>query len=159
MRVGLPRWVDSNFLIPEQRSRTRGFMVELHHDGTTVVCTDLSWRLNTENGIPLNTVALSTVVHEAVALIDTFRPTRDPDSPAEITATVAVKPMGLALIAYGPDFGGDQLVVMEETRRPKRLLPAVTELPPVASDGTLRSCARELESGLLNQFGIQVHHY
>ncbi len=56
-RVGLRRWVESTFLIPEYRTSRRGVMVELHHDGSVVVCADLSTRLEADSGIPVNTAA------------------------------------------------------------------------------------------------------
>jgi hypothetical protein len=46
--------------------------------------------------------------------------------------------------------------VVEETRRPKRLLPSSTELAPNADDEALRECAYELASGLLHQFGMEL---
>ncbi|WP_237539756.1 MULTISPECIES: ATP-binding protein [unclassified Streptomyces] len=156
MRVGLRRWVDSNFLVPERRSSGRGTMVELHHDGTITVSTDLAHGLGHGDGIAVNTQVLRVIVLEAVALADTLRQRLTPDSPVDITATVATASTDHRLLPFGE--GSGQFAPIPYARRPRRLLPASTELAPNADDETLRECAHELASGLLHQFGLIEHH-
>ncbi|WP_328978419.1 ATP-binding protein [Streptomyces canus] len=155
MRVGLRRWVDSNFLVPDRRGRGRDVMVELHHDGTVTVSAELAHGLPPHDGIPVNTQVLQIVVLEAVALADAFRQHLAADSSLNITATVATVDAGNRLLPFGNGYG--QFALIADTRRPPRLLPASTELAPNADDETLRECAHELASGLLHQFGINVH--
>jgi hypothetical protein len=50
MRVGLRRWVESTFLVPERRGKSRGVMVELHHDGTAGIAVDLAHGLGHGGG-------------------------------------------------------------------------------------------------------------
>lgn len=152
MWVGLRRWVDSNFLAPDRRGSGRGVMVELHHDGTVIVSADLAHGLGHEAGIAVNTQVLHIVALEAVALADALRRRRAPDSPVDITATVATASPDHRLLPFSNGYG--QFALMAGARHPKRLLPSSTELAPNADDATLRECAHELSSGLLHQFGI-----
>ncbi|SFL69241.1 AlbA family DNA-binding domain-containing protein [Streptomyces pini] len=157
MRVGLRRWVDSNFLVPELRTNGHGAMVELHYDGAVVVCVDLTGTLESD-GIPVDTQVLSTVVMEAVAVTDVYRRQRAVDGPVEITAAIAssmddkrpsLRPV---LQPYRPGLGSVRPV--ERARQPRRVLPSATELSPTADDAALRAAVAELVSGLLHQFGI-----
>ncbi|TFV34143.1 hypothetical protein E4K10_44935 [Streptomyces sp. T1317-0309] len=54
MRVGLRRWVESTFLVPERRGRSRGVMVELHHDGTVAIAVAslTAWATAAAVGVP-----------------------------------------------------------------------------------------------------------
>ncbi|MEU0184302.1 hypothetical protein ABZ312_24430 [Streptomyces sp. NPDC006207] len=155
MRVGLRRWVESTFLVPERRGRSRGVMVELHHDGTVAIAVDLAHGLGHGGGIAVNTQTLQVVVREAVALADAFRRHRAPDSSLDITATVTTGTKGSRLLPFGGNPSGYALY--PDTRHPRRLMPASTELAPHADDAALRECAHELSTGLLHQFGINVH--
>ncbi|MGV9942390.1 AlbA family DNA-binding domain-containing protein [Streptomyces sp. NPDC003401] len=155
MSVGLRRWVDSSFLVPDRRLHGRDAMVELHHDGTVTVSAELSHGLPPHDGVPVNTQVLTIVVLEAVALADTFRRRLAADSSLDITATVATAGTGNRLLPFGKGLG--QFALMANTRRPHRLLPASTELAPNADDTVLRDRAHELASGLLHQFGIDLH--
>lgn len=152
MRVGLRRWVDSSFLVPDRRGCGRGVMVELHHDGTVTVSADLSHGLEHGDGIAVNTQVLDVVVLEALVLADTFRRRLAADSPVDLTAIVATANTDHRLLPFGNGFGA--YAPMPNARHPRRLLPASTELAPNADDETLRESARELASGLLHQFGI-----
>lgn len=151
MRAGLRRWADSSFLAPDQRTGGRGVMAELHHDGTVTVSANLSHGLGHGGGITVDTGVLRVVVPEAVALADAFRRHLAPDSPLDITATVTTGGTDHRLLPMGH---GPALIA--NTRHPKRLLPASTELAPNADDEVLRDCSHELTSGLLHQFGITV---
>ncbi|WP_229697655.1 AlbA family DNA-binding domain-containing protein [Streptomyces lasiicapitis] len=152
VRVGLRRWTESTFLIPEYRTSSRAVMVELHHDGSVVVAADLSTRLEIDSGIPVDTSVVRTLAREAVCAADAHRLDRAADTTVEITATVATAGTEQRLVPYGDGYGSPQPV--ETTRRPKRLMPASTELAPNADDQALRDCAKELAEGLLHQFGI-----
>lgn len=155
LRVGLRRWTESNFLIPDRRADkdSRGAMVEFHHDGTVVVCVDLSTRLASGDDVAVNTQVLSNAVGEAVCLADAHRLHRAADTAIEITATVSARP-GRRLVPFGS--GYERPAPVRDARHPKRLLPASANLFPAADDDSLRACAHELNCGLLHQFGINV---
>lgn len=162
MGVGLRRWVDSSFLVPDIRTSGRGVMVELHHDGAVTVSANLSHGLEgiedlerDPRGVAVNTQTLQSVVREAVALTDTFRQHQAADSPVDITATVATEGADHRLVPFGNGRGA--FAVLHNTRRPRRLRPSSTQLMPNADAGVLLDCAHELAAGLLRQFGINVH--
>ncbi len=155
MQVGLCRWIDSTFLVPERRTDLRGVVVELHHDGTATVSVDLPHGLRRSAGSSitlLNTVVLDNAVVEAVALADAFRSFRTPESPVEVVASVAKDNADDRLAPVRKRY--DDMQVIPDTRRPLRLLPASTQLPPQADDAVLRESAHELSTGLLHQFGL-----
>ncbi|MFI8930725.1 DEAD/DEAH box helicase [Streptomyces sp. NPDC053474] len=152
LRVGLRRWVESTFLIPEYRTSRRGVMVEFHHDGSVVLCVDLSTRLEADSGVPVDAAVVRSLAREAVCAADAHRQHRAPDTTAEITAIVVTADEKQRLIPVDYGFGGPQPV--EGTRRPLRLRPASTELPPHADDQILQESATELTEGLLHQFGL-----
>ncbi|MER6374046.1 ATP-binding protein [Streptomyces mirabilis] len=154
MRVGLRRWVDSSFLVPDRRTSSRGVMVELHHDGTVTVSVDLSHGLGHGDGIAVNTQVLRIVVLEAVAVADAFRQHLSPDSPVDITATVATANTDHRLLPIGNGYG--EFALIPDARHPRRFLPASTGLAPNADAEALRECAHELATGLLHQFGIEL---
>lgn len=156
MRVGLRRWVDSNFLVHTTRADDRGVMVELHHDGTVTVSANLSYKQapGADGGIPVDTEVLRTVVREAVVLADTLRRRLAPDSPLDITATVAKVNRDRRLMPFSAGFG--RLAPIANARYPRRLLPASTELASNVDDGALLEYAQELANGLLHQFGISL---
>ncbi|MFE6284592.1 helix-turn-helix domain-containing protein [Streptomyces sp. NPDC057877] len=153
VRVGLRRWIGSNFLVPDRRSRGRGALIELHHDGSVVVCVDVSTHLAAGDDTAVDTLVLRTVAQEALVLADLHRLHRAPDTAVEITATVATTSTGRRLVPFDYDWG--RMEVVEGTRRPKRLLPSSSELAPNADGEALRECAREVASGLLHQFGME----
>lgn len=152
VRVGLRRWIASNLLNPERRTRGRGVLIELHHDGTVVVCADLSWHLAAGDDTAVDTRVLGSIARESVALADSHRLHRAPDTAVEITATVATTSTERRLVPFDYDFGNMERV--DGARHPRRLLPSSTELSPNADNETLRECAHELASGLVHQFGI-----
>ncbi|WP_019065421.1 AlbA family DNA-binding domain-containing protein [Streptomyces prunicolor] len=145
VRVGLRRWIASNLLTPNRRTPTRGILVELHHDGTVIVCADLSANLAAGDHTAVDTRVLRIVALEAVVLADIHRLHRAPDTAVEITATIATAATDRRLTPFELDFGSMELV--DGARHPKRLLPSSTELAPNADDDTLRECAHELASG------------
>ncbi|WP_329054786.1 hypothetical protein OG873_36190 [Streptomyces violaceus] len=155
MQVGLRRWIDSSFLVPERREDLRSVMVELHHDGTVTAGVDLTHGLRRSAGssvTPLNTVVLDNAVIEAVALAAAFRSFRTPDSPVDIVASIAKDNADDRLAPVHKRY--DDTQVIPDTRRPPRLLPASTQLPPQTDDAVLRESAHELSTGLLHQFGL-----
>lgn len=155
MRVGLRRWIDSTFLVPDRREDRRGVMVELHHDGTVTAAVDLTHGLRRSAGSSvtlLSTVAMDNTVIEAVTLADTFRTIRTPDSPVDLVAAVAKDNADDRLVPVFKHY--DDIRVLPDTRRPLRLAPSFTELPPQADDAVLRERAHELATGLLHQFGL-----
>jgi hypothetical protein len=159
MQVGLRRWIDSNLA---RQDRVRGATVELHHDGAVTVCVNLSWALGGIDGAmgggvvgaPVDVRVMSSAVYEAIALIETSRRRRAADTPVDVTALISATRPGPLIAA---DFrGGFPPSVFEGARAPWTILPASTELPPVSDEETLRACANELDSGLLNQFGLET---
>ncbi|MEU0001858.1 ATP-binding protein [Streptomyces microflavus] len=156
--VGLRRWVASNLLVPDQRTSARGVMAELHHDGSTILCVEVSSDAHQlGDRIPVDTWLLNAAITDAVGIVEAFRLSRAPDTSVDITATVAVTAADSerpALVPIGYQWG--RSAVIEDCRHPARLLPASTELGPVADDEILRACVAELRSGLLNQFGVTV---
>ncbi|MFJ2651582.1 helix-turn-helix domain-containing protein [Streptomyces sp. NPDC087420] len=158
MHVGLRRWVASNFLVPDQRTSARRVMAELHHDGSVVLCVALGENTpQLGDLVPVDTWLLNAVITDAVAVCDAFRLSRTPDTSFDITATLATTAPDSeqpALAPIGYRYGRSSVV--EDSRHPVRLLPASTELTPVADDETLKACVAELRNGLLNQFGLTV---
>ncbi|MFE9847154.1 AlbA family DNA-binding domain-containing protein [Streptomyces goshikiensis] len=159
MHVGLRRWVDSNILVPELRSSQAGAMVELHHDGGVVVCVDLSHPLPSQIGAAMvDTSTLPTAVGEAVAVIDTHRRRRQLDSTVDITAAIVADSLDGSEFRFLPfGYGSGQPRPIERARQPLRVLPATTELPPIADDEVLQATGKELIEGLLHQFGINTY--
>ncbi|MFD6115585.1 helix-turn-helix domain-containing protein [Streptomyces yangpuensis] len=140
-------------------ARQAGAMVELHHDGGVVVCVDLSHPMASQIGAALvDTWTLPTALGEAVAVIDAHRRRRLLDSTVDITAAIVADGNN------GPDFrfiacgyGNGQPRAIERARQPLRVIPATTELPPIADDDVLQATGKELVEGLLHQFGINAH--
>ncbi|MFJ6486683.1 MULTISPECIES: AlbA family DNA-binding domain-containing protein [unclassified Streptomyces] len=159
MHVGLRRWVDSNILVPELRGTQAGAMVELHHDGGVVVCVDLSHPMPSQIGAALvDTWTLPTALGEAVAVIDAHRRRRLLDSTVDITAAIVADGNNgpdFRFLACGYDIGQPRAI--ERARQPLRVIPATTELPPIADDDVLQATGKELVEGLLHQFGINAH--
>ncbi|MFE2251668.1 hypothetical protein [Streptomyces lavendulae] len=58
-------------------------------------------------------------------------------------------------LAYG--YGSGQPRPIEQAGQPLRVLPATTELPPIADDEVLQATGKELVEGLLHQFGINAY--
>lgn len=159
MHVGLRRWVDSNILVLELRSSQAGAMVELHHDGGVVVCVDLSHPLPSQIGAAMvDTSTLPTALGEAVAVIDTHRRRRQLDSTVDITAAIVADSNNGSEFRFLPfGYGSGQPRPIERARQPLRVLPATTELPPIADDEVLQATGKELVEGLLHQFGINTY--
>ncbi|MET8676102.1 ATP-binding protein [Streptomyces sp. NPDC004647] len=166
LRVGLRRWVETNFMVPSRREKTRGVMLELHDDGSVVVAVELSWNLTTVffADFGVDTDVLVSSVYETVALLHEYQQARGEDSPVDITAAVSAdletkggRPdrAGHAFVPFRSESGRPEVV--EWARQPVQLLPVATALSPAVDDTTLRACAEELASGLLNQFGIDLH--
>ncbi|MGW6971644.1 AlbA family DNA-binding domain-containing protein [Streptomyces sp. NPDC054952] len=159
MHVGLRRWVDSNILVPELRGSQAGAMVELHHDGGVVVCVDLSHPMSSQIGAALvDTWTLPTALSEAVAVIDAHRRRRLLDSTVDLTAAIVADSNNgseFRFLPYG--YGSGQPRAIERARQPLHVLPATTELPPIADDEVLQTTGKELIEGLLHQFGINAH--
>lgn len=78
-----------------------------------------------------------------------------PDSPVDITATVATANTDHRLLPIGNGHG--KFALIPDARHPRRFLTASTGLAPNADAEALRECAHELATGLLHQFGIEVH--
>lgn len=156
-RAGLRRWVVSNFLTSAEASGTRPVFAELHHDGTSVLATNLSWRAlgqreDVKVPLPVRTDILAPAACDAVALATELRRSLLADSALDVIATVVAHPGQPHFTAVTDDYG--HAIVPDYARRPPRFLPSTAEIPPAPGTETLREVARDLSAGILNQFGL-----
>ncbi|MEU6299254.1 hypothetical protein [Streptomyces erythrochromogenes] len=106
----------------------------------------------------VDTWTLPTALGEAVAVIDAHRRRRLLDSTVDITAAIVADGNNgpdFRFLACGYDIGQPRAI--ERARQPLRVIPATTELPPIADDDVLQATGKELVEGLLHQFGINTH--
>ncbi|NUK07823.1 ATP-binding protein [Streptomyces lunaelactis] len=159
-RRGLRRWVISNTLPASDSIIRRPVFVELHHDGTTVLAADLSWKAlerleGTNVTCPVPVDAVASAAFEAVALAAEFRRALLDDSASDVTALVVAPPDYREPFVPVVREMGTFVTIPDYARRPPRLLPATSEIPAAADADVLRSVAEELRAGIVNQFGLE----
>ncbi|TQK49799.1 hypothetical protein FBY35_0067 [Streptomyces sp. SLBN-118] len=156
----LGRWVISNTLAASDSISGRPVIVELHHDGTTVLAADLSWKAlesltDTQASCPVRIDAVASAAFDAVALAAEFRRALLDDSASDVTALVVAPPDYREPFVPVTTEMGSFVTIPDYARRPPRLLPATSEIPAASDADVLRSVAEELRAGIVNQFGLE----
>ncbi|MEV5355771.1 ATP-binding protein [Streptomyces sp. NPDC052693] len=157
-RPGLRRWVFST--LPLRMGRE--IYTELHHDGSTVLAVNLSWKvLRTEDMADLRTSGplvgvdiLGASCRDALVLAHELARHLGVDSAVNVTATITTvdpEPLTPVVTEYGafrtiPDYA----------RRPRRIQPVTTLINPADDDDRLRASAQESFTDLIHQFGINA---
>ncbi|MEV6179885.1 ATP-binding protein [Streptomyces sp. NPDC052015] len=159
-RRGLRRWVISNALTATDSVSGRPVVIELHHDGTTVLAADLSWKAlerleGTNVACPVLIDAVTAAAFDAVALATELRRALLDDSAADVTALVAAPPDYRDPFVPVLTEHGTFVSIPDYARRPPRLLPGTSEIPAAADTDVLRGVAEELRAGIVNQFGLE----
>ncbi|WP_432106054.1 AlbA family DNA-binding domain-containing protein [Streptomyces sp. bgisy091] len=169
-RVGLRRWTDGNFLTLAGPPAGRLAMVELHHDGTVVYAVDVSslaYRAKAPVGlqVPVEVQIVQNGICDAVALAHETARTRHLNSSFDLLATI-VRDSDSHQEGLTRRFPGFIAVlerrrgvfeVPKEGRCPVAMRQTPYELAPRAGIADLLAAAQSLASGLINQFGIELH--
>lgn len=158
-RRGLRRWVISNTLAASDSISGRPVFVELHHDGTTVLAADLSWKAlerleGTIVTCPVRVDVVASAAFDAVALAAEFRRALLDDSASDVTALVVAPDCREPFVPVITEMGSF-VTIPDYARRPPRLLPATSEIPATSDADVLRGVAEELRAGIVNQFGLE----
>ncbi|MFI1890701.1 helix-turn-helix domain-containing protein [Streptomyces jumonjinensis] len=155
-RPGLRRWMCSTL----ELSYNREIITELHHDGTVVMATNLSWLRDVEEppgedgDIPVYERLVDACSHDLVATVQQLQRSLRLDSTQQMTATITTtgKPRALAPFTDVHGIGRDSTPPF--ARRPHHIQPVHTLLSPTAGDDEGRSTAEEIRTDLMNQFGL-----
>ncbi|GAA3017706.1 AlbA family DNA-binding domain-containing protein [Streptomyces fulvorobeus] len=135
-RPGLRRWISSTMEIDYDRSS----MVELHHDGTVTLATNLSWRPASEeergfaqeagvvDALPVSQRVVAAACGDFVTIVQELQRNLRLDSTQQITATIYASDGPQALEARTAHFGGGREVTPPYTRRPHHIQPVHTLL-------------------------------
>ncbi|MFD4233359.1 helix-turn-helix domain-containing protein [Streptomyces sp. NPDC058542] len=158
---GLRRWVASTM----ESEYDRNTMIELHHDGTVTLATDLSWRpyaveqrsLAEEGigeGLPVPQRLVTATCADFVAIVQEMQRKLRLDSTQQITATIYASDGPEALEPRTADFDGGRESTPPYTRRPHHIQPVHTLLPPIADNEEAARVSEELSTDLMSQFGL-----
>ncbi|MEV0936376.1 ATP-binding protein [Streptomyces phaeochromogenes] len=158
-RPGLRRWIFST-LSPRTG---REIHTELHHNGSTVLAVNLSWRaLRPRDAEPQAPGLLVDTDITAAACRDTLALARElarhlgVDSSSHVQAVItAAGPAPLAPIVT--EHGGAFRHVPDRVRRPRRIQTVTASVGPADDDDRLGASAQELFTDLMHQFGITGH--
>ncbi|MFJ9891605.1 helix-turn-helix domain-containing protein [Streptomyces sp. NPDC091287] len=160
-RPGLRRWVASTMEIDDNRNS----MIELHHDGTVTLATNVSWRPYAEEqrslaeegvneALPVSQRVVAAACGDFVTIVQELQRKLRLDSTQQITATIYASDGPGALEARTADFGGGREVAPPCTRRPHHIQPVHTLLPPIADNEETARVSEELSNDLMSQFGL-----
>ncbi|WP_161194978.1 ATP-binding protein [Streptomyces sp. SID8367] len=158
-RPGLRRWVFST-LSPRMG---REIHSELHHDGSTVLAANLTWRawprqpagVRTD-GLPVDTDITAAACRDALAQARELARHLGQDSSCHVQAAITTfesQPL-IPIVTHG---GGDFRDIADRARHPRRIQTVTTQVNPADDDEQLRAGAQELLTDLSNQFGINSH--
>ncbi|MEV6117723.1 ATP-binding protein [Streptomyces sp. NPDC052109] len=155
-RPGLRRWVFST-LYPRLG---RPVYAELHHDGSTVLAANLSWKALRDpagletTGILVDADVVGAACRDVLALAHDVARQLGVDSSVSVTAVIATaEPAPLMpVVTEHSSFRS----IPDQARRPRRIQPVTALMTPVDEDDVLRASAQELFTDLMHQFGITV---
>lgn len=158
-RPGLRRWVFSTF--PPRVGRE--IYAELHHDGSTVLAANLSWKARRGDFLPGPDVTdlLVDVDVAGACCRDVLASARElarhlgVDSSVHVTAAiVTAEPTPMTPIVTEQ---GSFRSVPDRARRPRRIQPVTALVSPADEDDLLRETSQETFTDLMHQFGITAY--
>jgi hypothetical protein len=155
-RSGLRRWVFST--LPLRTGRE--IYTELHHDGSTVLAVNLSWKAlraddtadRAAHGLLVDADIVGASCRDALALAHELARHLGVDSSVHVTATITTgepTPMAPVVTEYGAF-----RTIPDHARRPRRIQSVTTLITPADEDDHLRASAQEILTDLMHQFGI-----
>ncbi|MFE3906320.1 helix-turn-helix domain-containing protein [Streptomyces sp. NPDC059153] len=157
-RPGLRRWVVQTLTLGTGRE----IHAELHHDGTTVLAANLSWKALRPDALaeaPEGSLLLHQDFTEAccqdfaAVALELARRTRV-DSALHLTAVIASSTGSAPLAPVVSEHGGAFMSMPAYARRPHRIQPVTSTLSPHGGDTALHEAAQELFTDLTTQFGL-----
>lgn len=158
-RPGLRRWVFST--LPLRMGRE--IYTELHHDGSTVLAVNLSWKAlraddmadPAASDILVDADIVGASCRDALALAHELTRHLGVDSSVNVTATITTaEPVPLTPVIT--EYGGFRSIP-DHAHRPRRIQPVTALITPADEDDHLRASAQEAFTDLMHQFGITVH--
>ncbi len=162
-RPGLRRWVSSTMEIDYNRNS----LVELHHDGTVTLATNVSWypassserqsfaeEAGVVDALPVRQHVVAAACDDFLITIQELQRRLSLDSTQQITATIYASNGPWALEARTAVFGDGRESTPPYTRRPHHIQPVHTLLPPIADDEEVARVSEELSNDLMSQFGL-----
>ncbi|GHA71903.1 hypothetical protein GCM10010372_83540 [Streptomyces tauricus] len=155
-RPGLRRWVFTTLSPPTGRE----IHTELHHDGSTVLAVNLSFRaLRSRDAEPQAVGSLVDTDVTAAACRDTLALARElarhlgVDSSSHVRAAItSAEPTPLTPVVT--EHGGAFRDIPDRARRPRRIQTVTTSVNPADEDDLLQESAQELFTDLMHQFGL-----
>jgi hypothetical protein len=158
-RPGLRRWVFST--LPHRMGR--GLYTELHHDGSTVMAANLSWKADRGEfragpdvtGVLVDVDVAGACCRDTLALARELARHLGADSAVHVTAAIVTAepvPMTPVITEYG-----EFRAVPDQARRPRRIQPVTSLVSPADEDDLLRKTAQETFTDLMHQFGITAY--
>ncbi|MFE4492471.1 hypothetical protein ACFRKD_08425 [Streptomyces niveus] len=155
-RPGLRSWVFSTLLLRMGRE----IYTELHHNGSTVLAANVSWKALRGDGVAdpaLKDILVDADVvgagcRDALALALELARRLGVDSTVHVT-TVIVTAQPAPLAPVVTEYGSFR-TIPDHARRPRRIQPATALLNPADEDDHLRASAQETFTDLMHQFGI-----
>ena len=155
-RPGLRRWVFST--LPLHMGRE--IYTELHHDGSTVLAVNLSWKAlraddmadPAASGILVDADIVTASCRDALALAHELARHLGVDSSVNVTATITTAEP-TPLIPVITEYGSFRSIP-DHARRLRRIQPVTTLISPADKDDHLRASAQETLTDLMHQFGI-----
>ncbi|MFB8027251.1 MULTISPECIES: helix-turn-helix domain-containing protein [unclassified Streptomyces] len=157
-RPGLRRWVLQTLTL----GMGREIYAELHHDGTTVLAANLSWKALRGQALdeaPQGSLLVDrgftrACCEDFTALCLELARRAGTDSALHLTATIASSTRSAPLTPVVSEYGGSFLSIPGHARRPHRIQPVIAVLPPTSSDTVLDEATHDLFTDLMNQFGL-----
>ncbi|MEU9062452.1 ATP-binding protein [Streptomyces sp. NPDC048430] len=157
-RPGLRRWVLQTLTL----GMGREIYAELHHDGTTVLAANLSWRALRgqaleevpEGSLLLHQDFTGACCEDFTALSLDLARRAGADSALHLTAAIASSTGTAPLTPVASEFGGAFMSVPYYARRPHRIQPVTTTLAPRGGDTELHEASQDLFTDLMTQFGL-----
>ncbi|WP_354595993.1 ATP-binding protein [Streptomyces sp. JL1001] len=161
-RPGLRRWVSSTMEIDYNRNS----MIELHHDDTVTLATNVSWyppssvrqsfaeEAGVVEALPVRQRVVTAACDDFLITVQELQRKLSLDSTQQITATIYASNGPWALEARTADFGDGRESTPPYTRRPHHIQPVHTLLPPIADDEEVARVSKELSNDLMSQFGL-----
>ncbi|MFF7648180.1 hypothetical protein ACFZCX_49460 [Streptomyces canus] len=162
-RPGLRRWVSSTLEI----DYIRNSMIELHHEGTVTMATNVSWRPPSEEerpsfseeagitgALPVSQRVLEAGCGDFVAATQELQRKLRLDSTQQIIATIYASNGPGALEPRTAVFGDGRESTPPYARKPHHVEPVHTLMSPIADDEEAMRVAEELSNDLMSQFGL-----
>lgn len=158
-RPGLRRWVFST--LPLRMGRE--IYTELHHDGSTILAANLSWKARRGDfpaeleatGVLVDVEVAGACCRDALALARELARHLGADSSIHMTtAIVTAEPAPMSPVIN--EYGGFR-AIPDQARRPRRIQPVTALVSPADEDDLLRESAQEAFTDLMHQFGITAY--